>query len=149
MKIGLAISYLISATGLFLLTSINDHAFYASHLLPGMLAFSRSGRHSASSAYGTPHCSSSVSTMRDSAAPSNRPPGNSAPASASAHRHSRAAAHRQPPRPRVAHTVAATDGYIWALRIGAIVLLAGTALVFTLFERVPFIPRISSPSRPP
>lgn len=34
-------------------------------------------------------------------------------------------------------------------RIGAIVLLAGAALVFTLFERVPFIPPISSPSKPP
>jgi len=40
----------------------------------------------------------------------------------------------------VAPAAAATNGYIWALRLGAAVTAAGAVVVATLFERVEFIP---------
>jgi hypothetical protein len=139
-KPALTASFLISALGLYLLSGISTHGGYAAHLLPGMLvmAFGQSisfiGLQNSSLHKLGPADAGLGSAMQNTSLQIGGSLGLSVLVTiALRHTSSRLA-------DGVAPLAAATDGYAWALRLGAAAMVVGALVVVTLFEHVAFIP---------
>jgi EmrB/QacA subfamily drug resistance transporter len=139
-KYGLVFSYLTSALGLLMLTGIRTHSYYASHLLPGMLVMAfgqaisfigllNSGLHKLG-----PADAGLGGAVQNTSQQLGGSLGLALIVSFALRHVASEAAHG------VGAAVASTDGYIFALRIGAITMAAGAVLVAAIFEKVAFIP---------
>jgi Major Facilitator Superfamily len=137
-KYGLILSYLISATGLFLLGQIDGHSNYASDILPGMLvmAFGQAisfigALNSAMHKLG-PADAGLGSAVQNTSQQLGGSLGLAILVSISLdHAASKLS-------DGVAPAIAATDGYSLAIKLAAAVMLAGAVVVAIAFEKVDF-----------
>jgi len=138
-KAGLTVSYLLSATGLFLLGGITIHSSYPSALLPGMLvmafgqAFSFVGLQNS----GLHRLGPADAGLGSAVQTTSQQLGGSlglAVLVTIALRHATVQAGHG-----VVAAAAATDGYALALRLAAAVMVAGAILVAAAFEKVGFM----------
>ncbi|MEZ0093643.1 DHA2 family efflux MFS transporter permease subunit [Streptacidiphilus sp. EB129] len=139
-KAALTASFVISGLGLYLLTSITPEAHYASHVLPGMLvmAFGQSisfiGLQNSALHKLGPADAGLGSAMSNTSQQLGGSLGLAILVTiALRHTTSRISDGVSPP-------VAATDGYVWALRLAAAAMIVGAIVVATLFEKVAFTP---------
>jgi EmrB/QacA subfamily drug resistance transporter len=139
-KYGLVIAFLLAAGGLLLLSQIQTHVEFASHVLPGMLLFAlgqgimfpalqnaalhQVGSSDAGLGSGVQNTFLQVGGSLGLAV---------LVTTALRHANSQVA-------DGVSQLTASTDGYALALRIAAGVALAGAVLVATVFEKVTFVP---------
>jgi predicted MFS family arabinose efflux permease len=139
-KPALIASFLISALGLYLLSGISVHDSYATGLLPGMLvmAFGQSisfvGLQNSALHKLGPTDAGLGSAMQNTSLQIGGSLGLAVLVTIALRHTASQLSHG------IAPAVAATDGYVWALRLGAAVLVLGAIFVATLFERVHFIP---------
>lgn len=135
-KAGLPVSYLLSATGLFLLGGITTHASYPSALLPGMLvvAFGQAFSFVGLQISGLHRLGPADAGLGSAVQNTSQQLGGSlglAVLVTIALRYALAQSGHG-----VATLVAAADGYALALRLAAAAMVAGAILVAVLFEKV-------------
>jgi EmrB/QacA subfamily drug resistance transporter len=139
-KPALIASFLISAGGLYLLSGINAHSHYTSHLLPGMLvmavgqAISFIGLQN-SALHKLDHSDAGLGSAIQNTSQQIGGSLGLAVLVTIALRHTTTQLGHG-----TAASVAATDGYVWALRLGAAASIIGAIIVATLFEHVTFVP---------
>jgi MFS family permease len=139
-KRSLTVSFLVAGLGLFLLSGISTNGGYASHLLPGMLVMALGqginfiGLQN-SSLHKLGHSDAGLGAAVQNTSQQLGGSLGLAVLVSIALRHTDS---------RLSHgaaaSVAATDGYVWALRLGAAAMVVGAIVVATLFENVAFIP---------
>jgi EmrB/QacA subfamily drug resistance transporter len=139
-KPALIAAFLISAGGLYLLSGINSHSHYANHLLPGMLvmafgqAISFIGLQNSALHNLGPADAGLGSALQNTSLQIGGSLGLSVLVTIALRHTSTQLSHG------ISLTVAATDGYIWALRFAAGASIVGAVVVAVLLEHVAFIP---------